>query len=116
MKSPQEAADRVAYLEEMNTQAPRKGNPRNALDRALVLSQAHDAVMGPREAAYGSPVDNFTRIGEFWTIILDRQVPITPAQVAQMMIALKLARLQGTNHPDAWVDIAGYAACGGEGS
>lgn len=93
---------------------PKATTARKPLDRESVLEQARHAVMGPRQAQYGTPEDNFTRVGDFWTIILDLDVPITPAQVAQMLIALKLARLAHGNHPDGWVDIAGYAACGGE--
>lgn len=85
-----------------------------SLTREQVLDAARAAVMGPREAQYGNPRDNFEMIAEFWQLILGTDEQITAAQVAQCMIALKLARLVATNHDDSWVDIAGYAACGGE--
>jgi hypothetical protein len=35
--------------------------------------------------------------------------------VAVMLALLKVARIkQNPNHTDNWIDIAGYAACGGE--
>ena len=40
---------------------------------------------------------------------------IAPKDVAAMMALLKIARIaSGTAKPDNWVDLAGYAACGGE--
>nr|DAK94186.1 MAG TPA: hypothetical protein [Caudoviricetes sp.] len=40
---------------------------------------------------------------------------ISPVDVAQMMILLKVARAKGNpKHQDNWVDMAGYAACAGE--
>ena len=47
--------------------------------------------------------------------ILDEQVALLSRQVAAMMILLKTARISsGTAVSDNWIDIAGYAACGGE--
>ena len=41
--------------------------------------------------------------------------PISPADVAAMMIMLKISRARQTpTHKDSWVDMAGYAACGYE--
>jgi hypothetical protein len=40
---------------------------------------------------------------------------ITPHQVAIMLIDLKAARAwNNEEHADNWIDMAGYAACGGE--
>ena len=42
-------------------------------------------------------------------------VCILPETVALMMALLKVARLiKSPEHLDSWVDLAGYAACGGE--
>ena len=39
----------------------------------------------------------------------------TASDVANMMILLKIARgANGKPKADTWIDIAGYAACGGE--
>ena len=53
------------------------------------------------------------RIAKLWSYYLE--TPITPADVANMMIMLKVARLRHTPGVlDSWLDIAGYAACGAE--
>jgi len=58
---------------------------------------------------YGDAADNFRRIISLWETVLG--IKITEAQFAQMMILMKIARLNETpDHTDSWVDIAGYAA------
>lgn len=80
---------------------------------AGILAEALATIAGPRQAAYGSATDSFTDIGRHWEIIFG--VPVTAAQVAQAMIALKLVRLgQSPTHRDSWVDIAGYSGLGAE--
>lgn len=80
---------------------------------AGILDEARATIAGPRQATYGSATDSFTDVGRHWEIILG--VPITAAQVAQAMIALKLVRLgQSPTHRDSWVDIAGYSGLGAE--
>jgi hypothetical protein len=40
---------------------------------------------------------------------------LKPADVAQMMALMKIARLENDpSHLDSWTDLAGYAACGAE--
>lgn len=81
--------------------------------REGILDRARDCVCGQREQDYGSPEDNFGRIAALWTAYMD--VEITPVDVARMMALLKIARLhENDTHIDSWVDLAGYAACGGE--
>lgn len=83
------------------------------MNRAEVLKKAERITTGEREQAYGSPEDNFTMIAGMWSAYL--QTPITPEDVATMMILLKTARVKsGHGSDDNWVDIAGYAACGAE--
>lgn len=80
---------------------------------AGILDEARATIAGPRQAAYGSATDSFTDVGRHWAIILG--VPVTAAQVAQALIALKLVRLgQSPTHRDSWVDIAGYSGLGAE--
>jgi len=79
------------------------------------LRKALDVVTGARRKSYGTPEDNFQRIANLWNSHLSEKdgAPLTPTDVAVMMILMKCARLQETpNHADSWVDIAGYAACG----
>lgn len=81
--------------------------------RESILDRARDCVCGQREEDYGCPEDSFGRIAALWTAYTG--VEISPANVAVMMALLKIARLRGNGtHIDSWVDLAGYAACGGE--
>lgn len=83
------------------------------MNRTEILDTAKTIVNGARNDMYGSPEDSFGLIAELWTAYTG--VHLTPNHVACMMILLKIGRL-GTGHKssDSWVDIAGYAACGGE--
>lgn len=83
------------------------------MKREEILNKAKECVCGQREQDYGSPEDNFTIIAQLWTAYLGYVV--TPTDVAMMMILLKAARIKnGGGTGDSFVDIAGYAACGGE--
>ena len=83
------------------------------MKRQEVLAKALELVTGEREADYGTPEENFTRIADMWTAYLGKDV--SPPDVAAMMALVKVARLANTPyHEDSWVDLAGYAACGGE--
>ena len=85
------------------------------MNRAEVLSKAESLVNGPRAKEYGDAHENHARIAKMWSVLLDTEVSVE--QVYQCMIAVKLARLTVTpEHEDSWVDIAGYAALGGEES
>lgn len=92
------------------------------MKREEVLEIAKACVCGVKEKDYGSPEDNFARISEMWTsymrgrcVAQDAAIAIRPSDVAAMMALLKIARIAGGNsRPDNWVDLAGYAACGGE--
>lgn len=85
------------------------GRPKN------VLEKASDAVNGDRADNYGDQLTNFTNIADRMTITLREKLiaPITPQEVALLMIDVKLARLvkTGGRHEDSIVDIAGYALC-----
>ena len=90
----------------------------NKLDpwtRKRVLSEAEKCVCGQREQDYGTPEDSFQKIGTFWTAYLNYAVEIDAEDVAAMMALLKIARIsENPQHMDSWVDLAGYASCGGE--
>lgn len=82
------------------------------IDRFDFLEQAKDTVRD-RGLEYGTVAENFNRAALIWSSVLGR--PVTPQQVALCMIGLKLARLSyDPDAEDGWVDVAGYAACGGE--
>ena len=83
------------------------------MKREELLKEAIKITKGARQTNYGTPEDNFKRIADLWSVYLGRS--ITPSDVAVMMILMRTARLMNDcKHMDSWVDIAGYAACGGE--
>lgn len=82
-------------------------------NRAYFLDKAEELINGQRAKDYGDSLVNHQRIADIWSVILNTEV--TPEQVAACMIGLKLARLANDmKQDDTWVDIAGYAALGGE--
>ena len=91
------------------------------MKREEILKEALRCVTGEREQQYGSPEDSFTAIAELWTVYLEHgcvedngAVLLHPEDVAAMMALLKIARIcTGKYKGDSWVDLAGYAACGG---
>lgn len=81
--------------------------------RESILDEAKTNICGQRELDYGSPESNFGIIANLWSEYLGTKV--TPVDVAMLMILLKVARIRnGGGSGDSFVDIAGYAACGGE--
>ena len=91
---------------------------RIGMNRYQVLAAA-ETVVKDREGSYGSPQENFERIAKLWNVILAGELgeehKISAADVAMMMVAVKLARLIETpDHKDSAIDLAGYAALLGE--
>jgi hypothetical protein len=87
------------------------------LSKAAVLDLAKSTVQD-RGDNYGTVETNFGRIARRWSLHFYNRYGITldldVKDVAMMMADLKLARLEHTpTHEDSWVDLAGYAACGG---
>ena len=83
------------------------------MNRPEILDRAKACVWGDREQDYGSPESNFGKIAYFWSTYLG--YPVSPVDVAAMLALLKIARIaSGHAKDDNWVDLAGYAACGGE--
>ena len=88
-----------------------------------LLDEAAETVAA-RGKPYGGVEDNFERIARLWTAHIENRyggvvaptgdVTLDGTDVALMMVLLKIARLANDPaHRDSWVDIAGYAACGG---
>ncbi|MAN99921.1 DUF6378 domain-containing protein [uncultured Roseovarius sp.] len=81
--------------------------------RSAILAAATQAVTVDRAATHGAAEQSFAQIAALWSVRLG--VEITPEQVAILLVDLKTVRAWGNpGHFDNWVDIAGYAACGGE--
>lgn len=98
------------------------------MTREEILNKAKECVCGQREQDYGTPESNFQLIADLWNSYLNLPynhlewnetrdiIPkISPTDVAMMMALLKIARIRnGGGTGDSFVDLAGYAACGGE--
>jgi len=79
-----------------------------------ILKTAETLITGQRADDYGSLEDNFGRIAGMWSILLGRP-EISKTDVALCMAAVKMCRLYNSpDHIDSWIDLAGYAAIGGE--
>lgn len=75
-----------------------------------VNSEADALINGDRQAEYGSPLDNFTRVAHLWQEVFN--APVTPEQVALCLLLLKVSRFINTpTHRDSVVDMCGYAGC-----
>ena len=83
------------------------------MKRSEILEAARLCVCGEREQDYGTPEDSFGLIGQLWTAYMGTL--FTSKDVAMMMALLKIARIAGgSGTRDSFIDLAGYAACGGE--
>lgn len=123
-KRAQECADLRRRIEELvdkyeaeretkKTQAADAHAPVWIASRKSILEDAEKCVCGHREGDYGSPEDSFATIANLWTAYSG--YPFNAVDVAMMMALLKIARIAGgRGSEDSFVDLAGYAACGGE--
>ena len=94
------------------------------MKRREILEKASACVCGDRDEQYGRPEDSFGLIARLWNDYLQgaeknggpvRTDIISVRDVAAMLALLKIARIRGgKKHADNWIDLAGYAACGGE--
>jgi len=83
------------------------------VSRADILDTAKQYVTQDRQNTHGKPEDSFSRIADYWSVYLQRE--ITSKDVAIMMTMLKIARLdKNPSNADNWIDACGYLACGGE--
>ena len=72
-----------------------------------IAEKAKKIVYGDREQTYGDPGKNLRMIAGMWSAYLG--IEITPEQVCDMMVQLKIARLKSSpDHEDSKVDIIGY--------
>lgn len=80
---------------------------------STVLATAATLVDGDRREAHGDPKQSFNRIAALWSAYTG--VTISPKDVAQMMVLLKMARaMYGQHNDDDYVDQAGYIALASE--
>ncbi len=84
------------------------------MTRPEILDKAKSCVCGQREEEYGKPEDNFRIIADLWNAYLGDNL-VDAKDVSMLMALLKIARIKSENATmDSFVDLAGYAACGGE--
>lgn len=81
-------------------------SPRSILEEALRITD------GGRDLQYGKPERCFEEIAALWSYYLDH--PVSPQQVAIMMVLLKVVRQKAKHKDDNLVDMAGYAALAAE--
>jgi len=101
----------------MNRTANRSGEVKEMgmTDRETILELAKQIVSTDRNVNYGEPERNFEVIADLWTVALRGNYLFSPHEVAMLMMLVKVARISTSPEiQDHWVDIAGYAACGGE--
>lgn len=85
------------------------------MNRESILNGAMGAVMHDRNTSYGDPEDNFRDIAAMWNVYVGMPGCFKAHDVAAMMILVKVSRLKTSpGKEDHWLDIAGYAACGGQ--
>lgn len=85
---------------------------------AEIAGNAAALLGGDRARTHGDKRTNHENIAALWNAYLDRRAnkgPLTGAEVATMMVLLKVARtLAGSHNLDDYVDAVGYAAIAGE--
>ncbi len=79
-----------------------------------ILSEAHELITGPRQAAYSHPFDDYYKVKEIFFAMTG--IMMSVEQAVLFMVAVKLARLntnldRGRWHRDSIVDAAGYLGC-----
>lgn len=78
-----------------------------------VLQEAQRLVHGDRRAAYGHPLDDYTRTAGLVSALLGSKLlaPITAEEMILVMCCVKLSRQINAPQRDNMTDLAGYAAC-----
>ena len=83
------------------------------MNRAAILDTASLYVCKDRAQTHGLAENSLARIAALWSA--DLGIEVTACDVSRLMVLFKVARAKGNpGHPDNWIDMAGYAALGGE--
>ena len=89
------------------------------MQRDDILKLSSELINGQRAKDYGDSKTNHQRIADGRNVIVnsawEHGEKLEPSHLALMMAWVKIARLCNTiDHEDSWVDLASYAALGGE--
>ena len=89
------------------------------ITRPEILDEAKRIVCGERESQYGSPENNFNIAAELFSAYLrgryNIQITLNALDTSMLLALLKISRIAGGRiKADNFIDLAGYAACGGE--
>lgn len=92
------------------------------MKREEILAAAEKCVNGNRQQDYGHPENSFQVVADLWNAYFvgifyqnNGSLMIDAKDVAALLALLKIGRIStGHGKGDNWVDLAGYAACGGE--
>lgn len=81
--------------------------------RVSVLTEAQGLVHGDRNAAYGSPLSDYTRTAGMASAMLAHKLrePLSAEDCAMIMCCVKLSRQAHKAKRDNMTDLAGYAEC-----
>lgn len=110
---------RAAMTNYVPLQEPQSVPPSNAYLRAQFLDEVEKLVCKDRNVTHGDAEDNFRVIAQLWNVYIknspgDNCHDLNNKDVAIMMCLFKISRLMtNVNNLENWLDLAGYAACGG---
>ena len=88
----------------------------NANIRAQFLKEVEKLVCADRNVTHGDAEDNFRVIAQLWNVYIhnSKGEELNNKDVAIMMCLFKVSRLMSNvDNLENWLDLAGYAACGG---
>ena len=79
-------------------------------NRVKILAEAAELIVGDRQKDYGTPEENFDRIASLWNTQIAKKLiePLSPTEVAIMLVQLKMARMVHSPTEDSFKDAAGY--------
>jgi hypothetical protein len=80
------------------------------MEHQSVLTEAEGLVHGDRNVQYGAPITEYTRTVGMVNAMLGAKLkePLTPEDLAYIMVCLKLSRQVNKPKRDSLVDAAGY--------
>jgi len=106
----------LAKLHELINKPSRHNTPEPEFPKPMsILEEADHIINGERAVSYGDASESFQQIADYWTVYVNRaikdgKVELSPLDVDNMMILMKVSRAQNGFHRDSYVDTCGYAA------